>query len=58
MHNSYSDFSIFNINMWLNLSFEEEINQIENMNKKKRKKEKAKILTISFIRTSSTFIGE
>jgi hypothetical protein len=42
--------------MWLNFSFEEAISQIENMNKKKTKKEKAKILTISFARTSSTFI--
>ncbi len=53
----FSDFNISKNNMWLNFSFEEVINLIENMNKKKTKKEKVKILTISFIGTSSTFIG-
>jgi hypothetical protein len=37
----FSDFNISNNNMWLNFSFEEVIHLIENMNKKKTKKEKA-----------------
>jgi hypothetical protein len=34
MHKFYSNFGIFDINMWLDLSFDQVASLVENMNKK------------------------
>ncbi len=38
MHKFYSDFDISNINTWLDLSFDQAISLIKNMNKKNKNK--------------------
>ncbi len=57
MHKFYSNFGIFDINMWSDLSFDQVTSLIEEMSKKKKKKKKVKILNTSSVMTS-TFVGK
>lgn len=58
MHKLYSNFGIFDINMWLDLSFDQATSLIKKMNKNKIKKGKVKIPNTSSATTFLAFVGQ